>query len=127
MITFTSTTDPRLASLPPPARSVVAAHLHILRSICGREPDPKEDGFVSFVEPQDTPESLALGLGRNLAQLEGVFPEGNCLVGVVLLGNSGAGITLVCPLLPNHAPQVATLMREHLPAKERANDQTQQS
>ena len=73
------------------------------------------------------PYRLALGLGRNLAQLEGVFPEGNCLVGVVLLGNSGAGITLVCPLLPNHAPQVATLMREHLPAKERANDQTQQS
>lgn len=127
MITFTSTADPRLASLPPPARPIVSAHLHTLHSICDREPDPEEDGFVGYVEPQDTPESLASAIGRNLAQLEGVFPEGDCLVGVVLLGNSGAGITLVCPLLPNHAPQVASLLREHLPAKERSNEQPQQT
>lgn len=40
MITFTSTADPRLANLPPPARPAVTTHLRTLRTICGREPDP---------------------------------------------------------------------------------------
>lgn len=118
MIIFTSTADPRISSLPPPARPVVSAHLRTLRSICGREPNPEEDGFVGFVEPRDTPQSVTSAIGRSLAQLEGVHREGDCLVGVILWGNSGAGITLVCPPAPDHAPQVQRLFREHLSDKE---------
>ena len=112
MIQFTCITDPRLTSLPPPARFIVAAHLATLRSICKRPPHPGEDGFVGFVEAQDTPEVLESAIGRSLLQLESVFREGDCLVGVVLWGNAGAGVTLVLPEIAGHAPQVAALLTE---------------
>ena len=123
MLAFTSTTDPRLARLPPPARSIIINHLHTLRSLS----HPKEDGFVAYVEPQDTPEMLESAIGRPLAQIEGVFQEGDLLIGVVLWGNAGAGVTLVCSQTGTHAVMVAEQLRQHLPNKENLNDRIVQS
>lgn len=53
MLTYTCTTDNRLARLPSSARSVIIHHLHTLCSLSHDEPDPEEDGRVGFVEPQD--------------------------------------------------------------------------
>ncbi len=122
MLTFTSITDPQLARLPPPVRSIIINHLHTLRSFSHGEPDPEEDGFVGFVEPQDNPEIVESAVGRSLTQLEGVFQEGDFLIGVVLWGNAGAGVTLVCPQIGTHAVLIAEQLRQHLPNKESGND-----
>lgn len=114
MLTFTSTADPRLASLPPPALPVVAAHLHNLAAIFGREPGPYQDGFVAYVEAQDTPPSVRSETGRDIDDLESVFRDGPFLVGVLLWGNSGAGVTLVCPDLDGYASEIVRALRNHL-------------
>lgn len=115
MRTFTRFSDPSLQHLPPPHRSVVEHALEKLQAVCGPVPDALLDGFVGYVEAQDTPESVSSAIGRDLSRcLEGAFRNGSCLVGVVLWGNSGAGVTLVCPQDHGHAPGVASLLRGHL-------------
>lgn len=118
MLMFTSSTDPRLSSLPPPIRSVIARQILILCALCHCEPDAEQDGFVGYVEPQDTPQMVKLGIGRPLERIEGVFVEGGCLVAVILWGNAGAGISLVCPLADGHAPAVARMLRQLLPTED---------
>lgn len=118
MILFSTANDPCLSNLPPPASIVVIHHLHTLQAICGHDPDPEKDGYVGFVERHDTPESVQAVIGRHLQRLEGTFLQDGCLVGVVLWGNSGAGLTIICPDLEGHAPEVATFMRNHLPLEE---------
>ena len=118
MLMFTSSTDPRLSSLPPPIRSVITRQILILRALCHREPDAEQDGFVGYVEPQDTPKTVELVIGRPLECIEGVFVEGGCLIAVILWGNAGAGISLVCPLADGHAPTVVGKLRQLLPIED---------
>ncbi|WP_432821166.1 hypothetical protein [Trichloromonas sp.] len=126
MLKITSTTDPRLARLPPAIRIVVTNQLLALRSTCRGDPDPEKDGFVGYVEPQDTPQSVESAIGLSLSQIEGVFLDGGCMVGVILWGNSGAGVSLVCPQSFAHALQVAQQLREHLPSKESSDERSLQ-
>lgn len=118
MLMFTSNTDPRLSSLPLPIRSVITRQILILRAFCHSEPDAEQDGFVGYVEPQDTPQTVEKGIGRPLERIEGVFVEGGCLVAVILWGNAGAGISLVCPLADGHAPTVVGKLRQFLSTEE---------
>lgn len=122
MLKFTRITDQCITSLPPPSQQIISTHLLTLQSICGHIPAPDHDGFVGYVEPQDTPEVITAAIGRKLIQLEGVHRENGHLVGIVLWGNSGAGITLICPEAPDHASRVAAEMRRLLPRKESTND-----
>jgi len=113
MFTFTRTTDPNLARLPPDHRPAVLHALATLCTIYGHPPAPEEEGFVAYVEAQDTPQSLRSAIGRNVEALEGVYRDGPCLVGVILWNNE-AGVTLVCPDLDDHAPQIVRTLRHHL-------------
>jgi len=112
---FSDFSDPHLKQLPPSHRSAVEHALDHLHAIYGSNPDPEDHGFVAYVESGDTPVSVSSALGRDLSlALEGVFRDGDCLVGVVLWGNSGAGVTLASPREKEHAPQVAAILRSHL-------------
>jgi hypothetical protein len=112
MITFTNVTDPRISSLPPPYQSTV---LSAIRNLMEISRDGSQDqGFVAFVEPNDTPEMLTPELRRSLTSIESSFREGPCLIGMILWGNSGAGVTIICPDIDDYAPDVVSILRQHL-------------
>jgi hypothetical protein len=113
MLKLTSTSDSQLSALPPPYRPAVVNALNNLCSILG--PDPNDRGFVLFVEENDTLDDVNQACARDLETcLEGAFLDGNCLVGVVLWGNSGAGVTIVCPDLTNYAEDIVAVLKKHL-------------
>lgn len=113
---FSDFSDPHLKKLPPSHRRAVGHALGHLLALCGDHSPPPDFGFVAYVEPEDTPDGLSSAVGKDLPLgLEGAFCDGDCLVGVVLWGNSGAGVTVVCPLEKDHAPAVAEILRGHLP------------
>ena len=115
MLKFTSTTDPRLARLPPNHRNVLEHAITTLCSLYPPEPEPDSQGFVAFIEQQDEPEILLSAIGRDLEQsIECAFRDGSCLAGVTLWGNSGAGITIICPEEEGYAPEIARILRDHL-------------
>ena len=119
MLTVTSPTDPRLVGLPPPVRRVVLDQLDTLLATAGRDPIPADDGFVALLQPHDTEQVIVRALGHDLGTtLEGTFRSGPCLVGVILLGNSGAAIALVCPDDVTAPPALRALLSEHLTDKE---------
>lgn len=112
---FTDFSDPQLKQLPSTHQSAVKHALGHLHAIYGSNPDPRDHGFVAYIECGDRPESVSSAIGRDVSQgLEGVFRDGACLVGVVLWGNSGAGVTLVCPQDQDHAPQMTAIFQNHL-------------
>mgnify|MGYP001449180979 CR=1 FL=1 len=112
---FTRLNDPLLASLPPPFKGVVRRALQTLCSIFGPELDPEVQGFVVFIEPVDDLLKINAAIARNMdTALEGVFRDGYCLIGVVLWGNSGEGVTIVCPDQPGYAVGAAQIMRSHI-------------
>ena len=107
------TSSGQLSSLPPPYRQPVKNALKNLYSILG--PDLTDRGFVVFVEENDTLAAINRACHRDLdTSLEGVFQDGNCLIGVVLWGNSGEGVTIVCPNGDGYAEEVANILQKHL-------------
>jgi hypothetical protein len=114
MIIFTDITDPRIASLPPPCQSPVLSAIHTLLEISDQKNTPKDQGFVAFIEAEDTPESLTPAFVRPLLSIECAFRKSSCLIGVVLWGNSGAGVTIVCPDEDGYAPEVASILKQHI-------------
>jgi hypothetical protein len=75
-----------------------------------------ERGFVVLVEAMDTPESEMplLGMPLHALRLEMTWRRHGCLVGLVLWGNAGDGVTFVCPELPGHAEEVQQWLRREL-------------
>ena len=119
MLKFTRFSDLRYSqlsscsALPPPYRQPVTKALNNLCSIIG--PDLTDRGFVVFVEENDTLAEVNNVCCRDISTgLEGAFLDGNCLIGVVLWGNSGDGVTIVCPNVPNYAEEIANILRKHL-------------
>ena len=103
----------QLSSLPPPHRSAVTNALQSLRSILG--PDFTDRGFVLYVEENDILKNINHACHRDIeTSLEGAFLDGNCLIGVVLWGNSGYGVTIVCPNEEGYAEEVVNALRKHL-------------
>ena len=114
MLIFNDTTDPRISNLPPPYQAPVLSAIRTLLEITGQKTPRKDQGFVAFIEAEDTPESLTPAFVRPLASIESAFRNGSCLVGVILWGNSGAGVTVVCPDEDGYAPEVARILKQHL-------------
>ena len=112
MITFTSVTDPRISSLPPPYQETVLDAIRILVQITPA--DCHDHGFVAFIEPSDTPEMLTHELRRPLSSLEGSFRGDACIFSMILWGNSGAGVTIVCPDVDGYAPEILSVLRQNL-------------
>ena len=113
MLKLTSVSDLQLSSIPPPYRPTVKNALQNLCSILG--PDPSDRGFVLYVEENDTLDDINRACHRDISiSLEGTFIDGNCLIGVVLWGNSGEGVTIVCPNVDGYAEEVAEVLRKYL-------------
>ncbi|MDX2480020.1 MAG: hypothetical protein QNK24_06770 [Desulfuromusa sp.] len=107
------TSPSQLSSLPPPYRQAVK---NALKNLCFiLVPDHPDRGFVLFVEENDTLNDINQACHRDISTgLEGTFLDGNCLIGVVLWGNSGEGVTIVCPDQKGYAEEVAEILRKHL-------------
>jgi hypothetical protein len=105
------TSPSQLSSLPPPYRPPT---LNALKNL-PPSPDPSDRGFVLFVEENDTLTEINHACCRDIStSLEGAFLDGNCLIGVVLWGNSGDGVTIVCPDQEGYAEEIAEVLRRHL-------------
>jgi len=99
----------QLSSIPQPHSPPTLNALTNLCSILG--PDPNDRGFVLFVEENDTLDDVNHVCHRNLeTSIEATFQDGNCLIGVVLWGNSGAGVTIVCLNVDGYAEEVAAVL-----------------
>ena len=73
------------------------------------------EGAILLLEAGDSLLDVAKELGRDIgSSLEGAFRIKGYLVGVILLGNSGEAISLVCPDLQGHAEGIRKLLIEHL-------------
>ena len=69
-------------------------------------------GALLFLSKKRHPNQIcARDLGTSL---EGAFLDGNCLIGVVLWGNSGEGVSIVCPDQEGYAEEVSDLLRKEL-------------
>ena len=103
--------DPALREVPPRAVPIINS-LFIQSS-----PESSlVQGFVVFIEHDDSLTNLNRMVGRDLNQsLEGVFYVGDCLVGVVIWGNSGDGVSIICPDVPGYADAVRSVLKQHLP------------
>jgi hypothetical protein len=103
----------QFSSIPPPYREPAEKALNNLHSILG--PDLTDRGFVVFVEENDTLSDINHACHRDISiGLEGTFLDNNCLIGVVIWGNSGDGVTIVCPNVDGYAEDVVTVLRKHL-------------
>lgn len=107
------TSPSQLSSLPPPYRPAVKNALQTLCSSLG--PDLTDRGFVVFVEENDTLLEVNHVCHRDISiALEGAFLDGNCLIGFVLWGNSGDGVTIVCPNRKGYAEEIVNALRQYL-------------
>lgn len=50
--------------------------------------------------------------------LEGVFHADDYIVGVVIWGNSGDGVSIVCPNVDGYAERILKVLKRHLPEGE---------
>jgi hypothetical protein len=115
MIEIHSAVDSQLTNVPTCYKSIVKKAVLNLCSIRGPEDSPEGHGFVVFIEPQDQPDQISALIGKDLSlALEGAFRDGGCLVGVIIYGNSGSGVTLVCPETTNYASAIGDIFRSHL-------------
>jgi hypothetical protein len=114
MLIFTDTTDPRISNIPPPYQPPVLSAIRTLLESSNHKSSPNDQGFVAFIEAEDTPESLTPAFVRPLLSNECAFRKGSCLIGVILWGNSGAGVTIVCPAEDGYAPEVASILKQHI-------------
>lgn len=95
------------AGLPPWQETTVAGAVKTLEAIFGKGFSP-ERGFVVLIEKDDTEESTVPGVGVPFARigLEGAWKRDDCLICLTLWGNSGDGVTWVCPVRDGYAPAV---------------------
>ena len=110
MLIFSDTADSRIAGLPPPYQAPTLSAIHTLLEIS----NPESEGFVAFIEAEDTPESVIKVFVRAITSIESAFRDGHCLVGVLLWGNSGDGVTIICPDEVGYAPEIANILKQHL-------------
>lgn len=114
MIQLTHSNDPALENIPPEYRPVIKRALKTICSLFKEQPDPDTQGCVLFVEAHDQPHDIISVTCKPLSNLEGVYHDECCLVGVILWGNSGDGVTIICPDQQDYAPAILQTMQNHL-------------
>jgi hypothetical protein len=112
---FSSTEEVQAAKLPPWQHEAVSEAVEVMEDIFGSGFD-LERGFVVLVEEGDTPETVEPESGLSLQHkgLECTWRRHGCLVGLVLWGNSGDGVSVVCPERPGYADEVQEVLRQEL-------------
>lgn len=111
---FASSAEVYAAQLPDWQHLAVAEAVRIMEGIFGEGFDSAR-GCVVLIEKDDVPEDAEAILGCHLgSKMETTCRRHDCLVGLTILGNSGDGITWVCPELENYAPAVQMLLRAEL-------------
>lgn len=111
---FASSAEVAAARLPPWQGDAVAEAVGTLEGIFGVG-YPEERGFVALVEKGDTLADVAALLGYPLGdKLETAWRRHGCILGLVLWGNAGDGISFVCPERPGYAEEVQELLRREL-------------
>ena len=111
---FGSSEEVAAARLPPWQHDAVADAVCTMEEIFGMGFDPAR-GFVVLVEKEDEPADAEVLLGYPLgSKIEATWRRHGCLVGLVLWGNSGDGITFLCPERPGYAEEVQELLRREL-------------
>lgn len=111
---FCSSEEVETARLSPWQHKAVAGAVGILEAIFGQGYDPQHS-FVVLIEENDTPDDAVPLVGYSMgAKLESAWRLEGCLVGLTLWGNTGDGVTWVCPERPGYAPQIQDLLRREL-------------
>lgn len=111
---FRSMEEVGAAHLPQGQHEAVADAVGTLERIFGPGFD-MECGFVVLVEESDTLGDAVPLAGHTLGdKLEIAWRRYGCLFGLTLWGNSGYGVTWVCPERPGYAPQVQERLRREL-------------
>ena len=111
---FYSTKEVEQQHLPLWQHKAVAEAVSTMERIFGKDFDPQH-GFVVLVEAEDTPDDSLPILGYHIGdKLETPFRCQNCLIALTLWGNSGDGVTWICPEVPGYAPQMQDLLRQHM-------------
>jgi len=111
---FRSTDEVKAACLPRWQAAAVAEAVSTMEGIFGQGFDSGH-GYVVLFEPADTPEDTVPLLGCHMgAKLESTRRRHGCLIGLTLWGNSGDGVTWICPETPGYAPKVQEVLRNEL-------------
>ena len=111
---FRSREEVLAANLPQWKHKAVSEAVGTIEGIFGKGYDSKH-GFVVLVEESDTPEDSVPILGYHMGyKLETTWRLHGCLLSVTLWGNSGDGVTWICPERPGYAPAVQELLRRKL-------------
>lgn len=115
---FRSSQEAESSILPPATKAAVLEAVRSLEEVFGKDFNSNEHGYVVLIEQDDTAETVKDHFGRLLFQMpiEGVFIRHGCLLAVTLWGNSGEGITWVCPDRDGCASDVRCKLKDELPA-----------
>lgn len=102
------------AGLPTWQAAAVAREVRRLEEALGAGFSP-DRGCVVLVEAGDGPGDSVPLVGCTVGgKLEASVRRHGCLVGLTLWGNSGDGVTWVCPERPGHAEAVQEVLRRQL-------------
>jgi hypothetical protein len=113
---FKTSREVETSRLPPTTKAAVMEAVKALEEIFGQGFNCHECGYVVLVEQDDTPATVMDLYGRFLCQIpiEGVFTQHGCLFAVTINGNSGEGITWVCPDIDDYAPEIRSKLKGEL-------------
>jgi hypothetical protein len=114
MIQLTRNNDPALEHIPTRYLSVVQQALNDLHDIFRTPHDAATQGSVVFIEPHDQPPDIIPVSAKPLSSLDGVYRQSQCLIGIILWGNSAEGVTIICPEENNYAPEIQSSLKAHL-------------
>lgn len=101
------------AGLPAWQAAAVAKEVGRLEEALGAGFSP-DRGCVLLVEPGDGLEDAIPLVAHPVGKVEATERRHGCLVGLTLWGNSGDGVTWVCPERPGHAEAVQEVLRREL-------------
>ena len=111
---FRSSEEVQQADLPQWQHEAVAEAVRTMEKIFGKGFDVKH-GFVVLVEAEDTPDDSVAILGYHMQKkLETTWRRHGCLINLTLWGNSGDGVTWICPEIGDYAPLVQDILRGEL-------------
>lgn len=115
---FKSSNEVESSRLPPSTKAAVLEPVKTLEEIFGHGFNSEECGYVVLIEQDDTPTTVMDLHGRFLLEMpiEGVFTRHGFLFAVTISGNSGEGLTWVCPDIDGYAPEVRKALKDELAA-----------